>query len=724
MSFLNPALLAFAAAAAVPILIHLLNRRKFRQVSWAAMRFVRASLEKNRRRMQLEDLILLALRCLLVLLLALALARPALRSAAAFLESDRGVAVIVLDHSASLGASDGTRTRWDQARQAAEAVVDTFPAGSAAAVLLAGDSVTPLIPEPAYDLNFVRKAIREAPASDLGTDHSVGIAAALEVLATQTSLRKEIFLVTDRQAVGWKRLPEIRAQIAAAGRDVRLRVVLVGESLEDNLAVVSLVRAAGFASVREPLRFQAEIANRGFQAVRQVRATLHVDGGSASDEAVLDVLPPGESRRVTLFARVSTPGYHTVGVRLPPDRLPADDERTVVVRAVDEVRVAVVDGDPTGNAAFFLRNALQPVAPEAAATYFLQPRLVSPGQLGLMRFSDLDAVVLADVAPLPGPAVDNLARYVRDGGALVIFPGPQARAAFYNEELLARAGLLPAALGGLRGSTNGVLDGETFGLQASGYDHPVFALWNESGSGALAGARFRAAWTLSPVPASTNAASGEISAAGSVMLRFADGRPAAVERTVGRGRVMLFASTAGTAWNDLAVRPAFVPVLHRSIAWLGDAQDTRLNLRTGNRATVRLGPEWAEREVSVVTPGDVGGATRTQVVHARAAGVQLEFEGTTRRGVYRVQAPGTPLPLALFSAQLDPEESELAELPAEKRRELEAFAPVIEWSAGLDLRSVLERERVGVELWMPAILAVLLLGVTETWLAQRFSRAK
>src|SRR5947199_9357832 len=80
MSFLNPIMLAGLVAISVPIIIHLLNRRKFQKVVWAAMRFLRLSVEQNQRRMKIEDLILLVLRCLLLVLLALALPRPALLS--------------------------------------------------------------------------------------------------------------------------------------------------------------------------------------------------------------------------------------------------------------------------------------------------------------------------------------------------------------------------------------------------------------------------------------------------------------------------------------------------------------------------------------------------------------------------------------------------------------------------------------------------------------------
>src|SRR6185369_15800378 len=118
MSFLNPILLAGLAAVSIPIIIHLLNRRKFRKVAWAAMRFLQNAIEQNQRRMRIEDMILLALRCLLLPLLALTLARPAIlsESAGAFGQS-KVTGVIILDNSRSMGMSDGVATRFEKARK-------------------------------------------------------------------------------------------------------------------------------------------------------------------------------------------------------------------------------------------------------------------------------------------------------------------------------------------------------------------------------------------------------------------------------------------------------------------------------------------------------------------------------------------------------------------------------------------------------------------------------
>src|SRR5690349_7284494 len=131
MGFLNPLLLFGLAAVSVPIIIHLLNRRKFQKVVWAAMRFIQASVEKNQKRMRIEDMILLALRCLLLALLALALARPAILSNSSdMLGQSKVTGVIILDNSRSMGMSDGTGTRFDKAKKAAEGALDSMPARS------------------------------------------------------------------------------------------------------------------------------------------------------------------------------------------------------------------------------------------------------------------------------------------------------------------------------------------------------------------------------------------------------------------------------------------------------------------------------------------------------------------------------------------------------------------------------------------------------------------
>ena len=159
MSFLNPIMLAGLVAVSVPIIIHLLNRRRFQKVVWAAMRFLKLSVEQNQRRMKIEDLILLLLRCLLLALLAVALARPAILSnTSEHFGQSKVTGIIILDNSYSMGVSDGNLTRFEKGRKAAEQALDSMPIGSATAVFLASDIVQGVIPEPTFDMNLARRA--------------------------------------------------------------------------------------------------------------------------------------------------------------------------------------------------------------------------------------------------------------------------------------------------------------------------------------------------------------------------------------------------------------------------------------------------------------------------------------------------------------------------------------------------------------------------------------
>src|SRR3989442_401679 len=297
MSFLNPILLAGLAAVSVPIIIHFLNRRKFQKVVWAAMRFLKLSVEQNQRRLRIEDMILLALRCLLLVLLALALARPAILSQASDVFGQSKVTgVIILDNSYSMGVSDGTSTRFDKARKAAEQALGSMPAGSATAVLLASDIVHGAIAEPTFDLNLARKLIREAPLTDRATDVFPALEKAVATLQGRLAIRKEIYLVTDGQASGWRHLTEIQRALEKSKAEIKTHIILVNEHEEHNLGVSELRLASGLSPVGQPLRFEVQVTNYGKEEARDVRVSLGIDGEPPADEFTVSSIPPGASK--------------------------------------------------------------------------------------------------------------------------------------------------------------------------------------------------------------------------------------------------------------------------------------------------------------------------------------------------------------------------------------------------------------------------------------------
>jgi von Willebrand factor type A domain/Aerotolerance regulator N-terminal len=723
VSFLNPLLLLGVLGVASPILIHLLAKKQIKRVVWAAMRFLKVTVDRQQRKMNLEDIILLILRCLVVALLALALARPTLKSGALSVLGGDETAIVLLDNSGSMSTGDGVATRFEKAQKAAEQIVDSIPTGSAVAVWLVSDTVRDVIPEPTRDLALARKAIRDAKRGDQATDWQPALRRALDVMQRQTGIHKRLYVVTDAQAAGWRGTADARNMLEASKSEVQARMILIGEGEQRNAAVTNVRLASALATVNQPLRFEVYVANFGPDELRNVAVSLATDDDPPADEQTLEVVPSGGApKAISLFVTFREPGFHTVTARIHADRCTFDDTRTFALRVTDEVNVLLVDGDPgvepRDSEVFYLRNALTPVPPELLGQYFIKTKSIAASELENAPLRDFEAVVLANVVDMSGPALASLEHYVRMGGGLVVFPGARLSVPFYNERF---ATMLPAQFGPARGEAVDESKAERpqsfFSLQAKDYAHRIAEPWRDPKSGTLTSAQFYRALTLLPAKATEDAG------APAVVLAFADGAPAVMERTFGFGRVVQFASTADTGWNDLPVRPVFLPLMHRTLGHLLARQEERLNVRAGSKFSYAIGAEQAGRDVTVVEPGGKKETSRAKKIELKNGAPMIEHAETFRAGAYEAHFDDDA-PRLRFAAFSDPGESDLAEMAAADLKTLGDLVPSVRWSPGTDLRAMMQRERTGSELWLAFAIAVLALAVAETILGNRWSRAR
>ena len=718
MTFLNPILLYGMAAIAAPILIHLFLNRKIKPVVWAAMRFLKNAVQKKKKRMNMEDILLLLLRCLLFLLLALALARPVFHGNTGIIGGGGETAVIVIDNSYSMSQSDGGASRFDLAKQAAEQVIHSLPQGSSVSVMLFSDTVRAVISEPTYDLNLAGRIIREAKLSDRATDVSIALKQALETLAAHAGSVHRIYLITDGQASGWKQLGEIKKQLATP--DINTRILLVGNPEDHNLCVSDVQLESSMATVGESVQFGVGITNFGASDVRDVAVRISVDDQAPSDEGIIENIPAGESKRLALFTKFRTAGYHTVTGQINPDHLPADDRRTIALRANDDIRVLLVSGD-TGvdakdDALFFLRHALMPVAASARDTYFIKAKCIAFGELESIPLSEYEAVVLADVPDVTRATLDSLSSYLERGGGLVIFPGPRTSPAFYNEQFAKKLSILPATLGALRGKPDQA--DQFFTLQTKDYAHPIVSIWRDPNAGTLVSSHFYKAFTLIPEVGHTTQA-GEPQ----VVLSYEDGTPAVMERTWGRGRVILFSSSANTAWNDLPLHPAYLPLIDRTLGSILARQDARLNIPVGTSFEFVCSADWVNRDALISLGGDknTGSLRRIGMVDNVPL---LRYDDTDKAGAYDATVRATPPSIVRFATQFDPAESNLSPIPQSQLDTLPASAKVIRWTQGTNLDVLMAKERGGTEIWTILATLVIVVACLEVALAGIFSSAK
>jgi len=712
MAFLVPAVLLGAAAIAAPIAIHFLNKTRVRVIRWAATRFLMESLQRNQRRLQVEDLILLLLRCLFIILLALAFARLVLNPGGSQDLAGSGpvAVVLLLDQSASMGQSDGFRTRFDQAKEAASKMVGGMAGGSQAALFLVGQRVNQVIPRPTGNLPFVRRALDVAALTDQAGDLGTAIQTALETLRPFTGAGKEIAVFTDAQASSMPDPAELKKWLAGSP-DVKVRFVDLGAKAgEDNLAITGFKAETGVPAAGQLTGFLVEISNFGQTAAQGLRVTLSVDDGPPVDETVLADLAAGRSQVVRLNARFAKPGYYTLRAAIPSDRLPVDNERAIAIHVVDHVSVVVVEGGKAKQSerrdGFFLANALTPVSPARRPGYYLQVDPMPPDALATADLSRRAAIFLVNLPKLDAAAAKNLENYVKNGGALVVFPGPLVTPAAYNDDLVFGP-MLPAKLGPLSDAAHG---GKPLAWQAGNYTHPVTALWNEAKIGSLAAVRAATYFPLTlngPAPR--------------VIVKYANDTPAAAEGSYGKGRVVLFSSSATTDWTNLPIHPNFVPFLQRLIAYLApDAAAESLAVAPGVAFQTKVAGDLVSREFSVIAPGAHGKARPAGKVELVNQDAVVRYRSTEKTGPYRLVVAGNESPVAAFAVQMDPRESDLKMLSDDQLAALpggsEAAAPAGPASAA--------GGKVRRELWLVFLLAAFAVAMAEMALAHRFSFAK
>ena len=454
--------LAGLAAAAGPVVIHLLNRRRYRVVEWAAMDFLREALQRNRKILQLRDLILLALRTAVVLLFGLALARPYWQHQTGALGGRGPVhAVMILDNSQSMGFSQLNGTLLDEAKRKAEEFIGQLPTGSRVSIVPLCGSDAAFSLEPYRSPEDAREALTKLKVVDRSGTAAQAADLALEAcrLAPDLPAKRVVFL-GDQQIGNWptggladqlKQLPE-------------MQVVHIGPDALENAWVADFRLQDGIADIETPTAFYATIRYEGAAPKSNVQVSLEVDGSSVASRNI--DLEPGQSREVQFPYRFDVPiepgraSFVTAAVKLhedtlPGDRLVSDNQRFAVVPIVAALPVVFIDQlgekeDPARSdygESFHLRRLLAPVTSRGdRQRQLVQVRHTTIANLNRQMLEDARLVVISGVAN-PGLAVSLLREYVQQGGQVVMTAGAQFDPQAWNETAwLEGAGILPAPL--------------------------------------------------------------------------------------------------------------------------------------------------------------------------------------------------------------------------------------------------------------------------------------
>ena len=674
-------------ALAVPIIIHLWQRRRVVQVNFSTLRFLKLIVAKTSRSSRIENIILLLLRCLIFALLIMAATRPVISTKAAKLfggDAPRTV-VLAIDNSMSMSYRAGDETRLDVAKKEAIAVIDDLKPGDDVAVFTLGDRVKELVAEPTVDHRVAREAVEGIQQGEERSDFAAVFREAGKIVAHGSHGIRELYFFTDNQEYGWHF--DLNAVFDDTWKKSELHPVIVrpDELTAANTAVEEVRANTPFIAPGNSFSARAVVTNFSdrssqdllevkFNGLRVAQKPLDVASGASVEVPVEFQPPPVDGRWVQAVASIEG------------DNLPGDDQFYFTVPVYQPPRVLIVEGQETGPAqlhsGYFLGKALV-----AGETDVLPARTIAVSELEETTLGSYSAVFLADLPGLSERELVRLDDYLQGGGTVVLFPGDLT-----NINSLAHIDFLPAKPTGIRELPAGRL-----ATKIMDPANPLFAdAWDSN--------------TPFPALPQHKIIDWKLNADAKALITFSNNAPFLIFGNRGPGRVIIINASADRSWGDLPLSPAFLPLVQQIARFsaeqtgatagftVGDAIPMAANIPRDEALTVKY-PDGSTHDLPA---GD-----KTQLV-----------ERTEQSGFYEISSAKQGL-LQVVAVNADRRESNL------KPIEADALAKIIpvETVTGIDnLKLWLARSRGNVPMWPLLLVLALAVFAAEAILANVMAR--
>jgi len=707
MTFLNPFVLFGLAAAAIPVLLHLLNLRKLRTIDFSSVRFLKELQKTSMRRLRIRQLLLLIIRTLLIAALVMAFSRPALRVKLAGFGSTgaSSTMIIILDDSPSMNLHDERGTAFTRAAQTASRLIDLAAEGDRLYLiplseLRAGNA----LPAP-RSAESAREALGRMSTSPVSVPLSDALEQIRPLLAASPDANREVIFVSDGQA---SQLPGHGTPRDSAGSfDPRATLFLCSSPplRHDNAGVTGGEILTKIVSDRKPVQFQAQISNAGDQPVQGLVASLYADGARVAQRSV-DMPPRGEIRPVFSFT-VKRRGILGCSVQIEDDGFDADNTYAFVVEVPEHINVLLTGPAPGSTRLATLALTLGGDSLLAGNITAAQGTNAGLASADLAHF---DAIVVCGFEGITGAASRAIARFVTEGGGLILFPGqaaPPPDGGLFRDLGLPAPGGAPVTASA----------GSFLSFSSVDYAHPLFEGLFDAKRGT---GREQRGIESPKIVTSLPLSAGE---KGTRVIGLTNGSAFLVDYRAGSGRVLLFAVEAGTAWSDFPVKGLFAPLLHRAIAYTGSRSTGGKTLEPGDLVAFALNlRSFTDRDTYTLTTPD--GHKRKVVPEFQAGTGTARFSGGAAQetGVYRLSrdggAPGGRTEdIAALAVNISPRESDLRTETGddiEKFRARSGIGPGRVQTMGPERAEETVREsRYGVELWKDFAILAALLAVAE-----------
>ncbi len=723
-SFINPIYLWAASAALIPLMLHLMQKRRIITIPFSSIRFLQLAHKRSANRIRLENFLLWLLRTLMLLGLALGFAMPVLRisSFSQLLGGSQRDVAIVWDASYSMAYTSGNKNIWASSKETILAILEGLQAGDRVSIFLADDDVTALIEQPSTDLAAAMALVKAQEVKNTSSRLGPALQAASHALRESPMREQEIHIISDGQRLPWQDLgkqappasashnPSAAAPLRGAepaptatrstnlwnhAPQIMFFVTSLGVSAPENSAPLMVATQPDLVIAESAAKLKVQLMHSG--PAQNITATL-ILGEEELERRALTI--EQDSGAELIFNLPPLPaGVYPARIETPPDGLALDNAFYFLLRSHQQLPVLCLGSEDD---LFFLMHALNPWsgpgAPAGAQSAALAARRVEMAALNdAQTLTDAACVILCNAVPISGPALLALEQYVHAGGLLVLFPGDRGQPVDYENWtcLPARPQSIADLPSGQKRTLRLLKPGDPLftGLKLPPGTVPNFSIKREL------------LWQ-------------PLAAQSEIVIVADEDHPFLLRRTFGRGRVFCFAVSADRRWSSFPLSPFFLPLIHQIVLHGAQVQQEQSFIWTGRDVRLdAIQQTWpAQAELR-------GPAGEKIVRHTIKSGSQtmMSAEAINQPGIYYLQRPGHK-DEPFMAVNVPRMESDLARLNPREIPALLNSKQVKLAESKDDLLQLIKEHRVGRPLGEQFLWLAFILGMLEVILANYASR--
>ena len=707
MIFLNPLFLVGLGAAAIPIIIHLLNLRKVRTIEFSTISFLKELQRTQIRRIKLRQLILLILRTLLIIFIVLAFSRPAIQTGGGVIGGDANSTVaILLDNSVSMDVYSEYGNVFRQASDHALETIDLLADGDNIILLRQSDLPDATTMTATPDRSRIRQIINETEPHPVHRTFNRGIEQAHTLLQESPHLNRELYIITDMQASHW--INDDTDVVQLFDDSYRAFVIPVHVDQFDNAGIYDISFRSSLFEAGKPVTLDVEIRNYGERDFDNHLASVYLDGQRVAQKAI-DI--QAESASVVEFTITpEQPGIIEGYIELEDDALEIDNRYYFTIAIPEQLNVLLVA--PSQNDIRYIQTALAARGGENDNASAVRTNFVRADNLAAEDLSEYQSVIAVNVPSFSDAQADRIVRYVEQGGGFILFPGDNINIQNYNRGLLSKLQLPDIQnISGPQEEQAGALL-----FDQVDYDHPIFQDIFEE--------RLRERTVTEERIESPrirrSLETGSLQTADSPVITLTDGQGFLISGHRQNGTVLMYGIHPGMQWSDFPVRGIFVPLIHRSLLYASAVDHDNDRFIAGDNVTVSIPATEAgiQADHILVTPD--GMESRIQPQHLAAAGaLQFSFDTVDQTGLYKIQRNG--ITVRAFAVNVHPGEStgeRVTHNMVEERLGNFGLEHVHFIEQDDDLAAIVQESRYGRELWKLFALLAFLMALLETVVAR------